>query len=146
MGLLDSALPCLKTLRYIRLDLSVQWNASQQSLPPFRGVLDELRRFPAHSILEEVDISMTLIDDQRWAVITDDWLMLATAFKKEYFPCMKSVKVKADVGNMNQGGWADIVADKLANLPFGKLELHYDFRFTRTYDYDCVYIECKKSK
>ena len=143
-GLFDSPLPCITTLRYVSLDLTFVWRPHSQSTPLFRGLFDELRRFPVHNVLENVDISVGLRDYRGWDVVGDDWLLFATIFTKESFPCLRNVRARTVIGK--KGTWsADVVAD-ISNAPFGDLVLHFDFVLTLLdYDDEFLRIECKKT-
>jgi len=89
-----------------------------------------------------VDITVRVIDRETWMVNVDEWLLLATVFSKESFPRLKTVNARTSIA---QGGdWtAHDVAAEIKRLPFGSLELHYDFMFTLIYDGDLVCIERK---
>ena len=143
-GLLNSPLSCLTTLRYINMRLEFPWVSLTQNLPQFRGLFDELRRFPTYNVLEEVNLRLRLVDHRMWAVVTDDWLLFAKIFTKESFPCLKTVHVRTLIGE--EESWSAGVAADIATLPFGDLALHFDFTFTLDYDYELYHIECKKTK
>lgn len=120
------------------------WIPSRRTrLPLFKGLFEELRRFPVHNVLEDVDIRMRLFDYWNWVVVRGDWLFFATFFTKESFPCLKTVRVRTVIGRQER--WSAEVAAELANLPFGDLELHFDFTFTLDYSSELYHIECKKS-
>ena len=144
-GLFKSPLLCFTTLRYINLELHVRCGSPAQSLLPFRGLFDELRRFPSSNVLEDVDIILRVTDRETWTVNVDEWLLLATVFSKESFPRLKTVNARTSIAQ-GEDWTAHDVAAEIKRLPFGSLELHYDFLFTLNYDGDLVHIECKKSE
>lgn len=105
----------------------------------FRDVLTELQRFPSCNVLERVKlrIGMDAIHKERYIIVKEDWLPLATSFaNRDAFPCLEEVDV--DVAGW---GWEEAVDDDvdsgknfpmfdLYKLPFEELDLHFKFVFS----------------
>ena len=73
---------------------------------PISDLLVELRSFPAHSALEDVQfhISFHIDAPEETTIVNDDWFPLATSFKMETFPFLKSVGADVAVysGNLKK--------------------------------------------
>jgi len=120
-------LVCFSTLRHLRVHVSFFSYVGVDYDPPLADLLAELKTFPAYNVLEYVRFSIYFRTRSPYqtTIVHDDWFPLATSFKKETFPSLKTVDVGVEVLGAS-GPDRQLFRD----LSFKHLDLYFDFKFT----------------
>ena len=97
----------------------------------FHDMIIALRHFPEENVVESIVFNIEVVARHGEAVISDEWLTLATSFTTG-FPCLKGLDVYVGVYDFSGSNGLPAIVERLKELPFKDLDLPFNFNFTVT--------------